>query len=237
MRFLFPKGFQHFFGGWKWIMVVPNLQPWSLQWAFTEEQSLLSPSFPSTLCVYPSCAQAFLSQEGDPISSSLNFAESCSMQPQCSSTEGEVSLRFCFLIGSLLREWSPSHAVVVWFMTIPSWKLIPELGFAAGFPILMFGSPATLRHPCSFCDPGDPETILSHPRFCPTSLPEHLWGRDFPHQCRLINIPILHPAAYITGSLPQGLSFDISHRIHVSTPPTLQKVAAFLHVELQQLFS
>ena len=94
----------------------------------------------------------------------------------------------------------------------------------------MPASSATLRHPCYFCDPGDPETTLTHLGFCPVLPPGHLSGRDIPHWSRLLKALIL---CYISLPLscsqltevpsPCSLSFRISPQIHF-TPPTLEKV-------------
>lgn len=50
----------------------------------------------------------------------------------------------------------------------------------------MFGNSVALRHPCSFCNPRDSETTLSHLGFCPTLPLEHLSCRDVPHWSRLL---------------------------------------------------
>jgi len=72
----------------------------------------------------------------------------------------------------------------------------------------MPGNSAALRNPCSSCDPGDPETTLSHLVFCPTSPPECLSGRDVAPWSRLLIVPILHLNAISLSSswLPEAAS-------------------------------
>ena len=96
------------------------------------------------------------------------------------------------------------------------------------------------KHPHSFCDSRDPETILFRPGFCPISPPEHLSGIDIFHWSLFLRVLILHLG---TRSLSRNqvtedphpsshLSSNISLGIHFSAPPpTLQKGATFLLVE------
>ena len=94
-------------------------------------------------------------------------------------------LQQMLLAGSLLGEQLPDHVVVcsLWpqLAERPLWGLL----IVPGFPTPVFENSATLRHPHPFCDPGDPETTLSHLGFFLDSPPEHLSGRDVPHRRRL----------------------------------------------------
>lgn len=72
--------------------------------------------------------------------------------------------------------WVPAWRVVsgscsgLQFMATPSWETMPRLINCSRLPSSSAWELRRLRHPCSFCDPGDPETLLSHLGFCPTSL-------------------------------------------------------------------
>ena len=109
-------------------------------------------------------------------------------------------------------------------------------------PLQCLGTLA-LRHPCSFCDPVNPETTLCHPGFCPASPPEHLSGRDVSHWSRFLKVLILHSRAislsgsWLSGSLPPPFITDILCKIHFTLSPYLaKKVVTFLFAEFQQFF-
>ena len=152
--------------------------------------------------------------------------------------EGGLSPGFCCLLGSCSAS---DHPIMQQFMV--SWQPgaeSPLLGLliAAGFLGPMPGSSAVLRHLHSFCDTRDPETILIHLGLYPTLPPECLSGRDIPHQSRLPKVPILCSSAISLYSSqlreapsPCNLYSHILPQIHFPTPPTLQKVVAFLFVE------
>lgn len=104
-----------------------------------------------------------------------NFTYSCSVDPSCPSwgKEGEPTLLLPFS-GPLPGKWPCDWVLVcsLWQHWAKRWHL--EWLFSASFPAPMPGSSATFRHPYSSCDPGDPETMLSHIVFHPTLSPEHL---------------------------------------------------------------
>ena len=91
----------------------------------------------------------------------------------------------------------------------PTLLLLGSL-IADNFPAPMPGNSAALRHLCSFCEPGDPETTLSHLGFHLTWTSERLSGRDVPHLSRFLKVPILCSAALLlfsSGSLPPWFIF------------------------------
>ena len=80
-------------------------------------------------------------------------------------------------ISALCRD--PAQRVV----TCLSWAVVCSLwntwlADCSWFPGSNAWQLCWLRQPHSFCDPGDPETTLSHLGFCPSSPPEHLSVRD-----------------------------------------------------------
>jgi len=113
--------------------------------------------------------------------------------------------------------WASAWRAVAQSCRAPS--LWPHLGerplrgslIVASFPALMLGNSATLRHPRSSCDPGDPETTLSHLGFCPTLPPKHLSGRDVPHRSRPLKVAILHSRA---------ISLSGSRLLEAPSPPS-----------------
>ena len=129
-------------------------------------KSLLAPWFPSALRS-PSLWQSIFISNTWPHFGSPNFTVSWGAHLRSSFQGREGSLPTILPLGGpLLRHWSPDCAAV-WGL----WQHYPEsplLGslFAAGFPALTLENSATLSHPCSFCDPWDPETTLPHLWFC-----------------------------------------------------------------------
>ena len=72
---------------------------------------------------------------------------------------------------------------------------------AASYPALTLENSAAFRHPCSFFNPADPDTMLSHLGFHPVSPPKHLSGRNISHQSRFLKVPILCSTAIsLSGS-------------------------------------
>ena len=143
--------------------------------------------------------------------------------------------------------WAPAWRVITNSVVVcglwQRWAESPLLGLliAAGFPALMSGTSAALRHSWSPCDPRNLETTLSHLRFCPTSPPECFSGRDIPHQNKLVKVPILALLLYhvmiAIGRLP-SLQFVFPYMpsdllLHISY---LAESGCFLFVELQLFF-
>ena len=163
----------------------------------------------------------------------------CAPAPLLEEERG-VSLQFSHLLGSCSDSGHPPCRDWRYMATPP---LLGSL-ITVGFPPLMPGSSAALRHLQSSCDSKDPEPHSPTWDFPHTWPSEHLSGRDIPHWSRLLKVPILPSTAItLSGSwltevpFPCGLS---SHRvpwIHFSAPPSLQKVFTFLFVELQLFFS
>ena len=96
------------------------------------------------------------------------------------------------------------------------------------------------RHPCTFCDSGDPETTVPQLRLYLGSPPEHLSCRDVSHWSRFLRVLILYSRAIklacswlMEAPFPCHLISYISLQIHFFSPPALQKVVAFLLVEFQ----
>jgi len=118
-------------------------------------------------CVYPACDREFLSQARDPVWS-LQTADSCGVHPRRSSwaREGGVSPWFCCLLGPCLESGYPTlQRFSVYGNTkqkAGAWSRWSQ-SISAPMP----GHSATLGHPRSFCDPGDPETTPSHLGFWP----------------------------------------------------------------------
>ena len=82
-------------------------------------QSLLSPWFPSELCVYPDCDQGFLAQACNPVSNLQTVMAFCDMDTPCSYLVGGGEkgfphpFAFCLLLGPYLEN---SHWIIDQFM-------------------------------------------------------------------------------------------------------------------------
>lgn len=129
--------------------------------ALTEKQSItLSPWFLSYLDIHPVCEYRVLISDIWPSFQSPNYIAFCSIDPCFSSWR--FSPGFCSFARSLIGDSSSNCAVVhgLWQHWAESWHL--DSLHSVSFPALMLGNSATLRHTCSSCDPGDPETMLSH---------------------------------------------------------------------------
>lgn len=138
-------------------------------------QSPLSPWFPSELCVHSTCDWPFLAQESDPVSSLQTLRApvtwtwvipggglveregSLSRLLPCNRPLPGVQLCKCKAFCGLWQNWAES------------WHL--DSLCSACFLALMSGNPVAFRHPCSSCDPRDPEIMLSHLK---SLLPKHL---------------------------------------------------------------
>ena len=141
---------------------------------------------------------------------------------------------------SVLLIWSPDLAGNSQFMATPSWKPMPRLPDYNQLPCSNAWGLCNTQAPCSFCDPGNPETTLSHIGFCPTVPAKHLSGGNIPHQSSFWKFWFCTPLLYhllVAGiwriPSPPSVYLPIYPLIHFSAPRTLQKVVTFLFVELQ----
>lgn len=163
----------------------------------------MSPWLLSKLCVHPACDEHFSLRQITLIQVS-KLMDFCGMHPYHTSWETEEGLLVVHpLAGPLLRKWWHDYAAVCSLCQHQAESQHLNSLFVTGFSAGKLGISAALRHSLSFCDPRDPETMLSHLGFHPALPPEHISGK-------LLKVPILYSAACKTfwylaygGSLPQ----------------------------------
>ena len=144
---------------------------------------------------------------------------------------------FCSFLGPCLESGHrPCHHSL--FMATPSRK--PTPGHAVCNRLPHSDACKLCCLPCYSCDPGDPDVPVP-PRIQPHSPPEPFRKE---HWNRLLKVPTLCSTAIsLSGTWlmeapsPPNLSAHISPWIHITAPPTLQKVVIILFVELQQFIS
>ena len=179
---------------------------------------------------------------------SLNLSDSCVVnhRPFFLGEEGG-SHWFCYLLSPSLESSCADCAVVPGLWQLWSWDMVGDVEPLLG-SLLQLISPhwylGTLPHSGTLGLPVTPwswdHTVLPRilPLLCCLST---FSGKDIPHWGRLLKVLILHFTAISLSDswlLKQPPARPVylpmlSPWIHFSAPPTLQKVVAFLLVELQ----
>ena len=144
-------------------------------------QLLLSPSFPSKLCVHPACDRVFLFRHMTEFQVSkffgLLWCGPMLFLGQRGQGEGREGISQSHRASSFC--WAPARRAVPWpysssqFRATWSRKLAPRLAVFSQLPYQVPQNCHIQAQPF-LSDPRDPETMLSHLGFLPALPPQHL---------------------------------------------------------------